>query len=195
MNPYFSFFFPLLFKNFHDKSIYIDLTDDQSVYSTLTRSRSRLFFTRMPFDVELHERARQIGKGLIGALENCTNTRRPDNRVTFVIFHARRREQIRHAARYLHSSMTRVLSSSFLSLSLCFRAIKFLLVSLKRRRYTHTRLRFDFFNQRSFLPSSRVACLRSLSFSRVHPSARERRKIFDPLNSRLVPRSVQGFPF
>lgn len=131
----------------------------------------------MPFDVELHERARQIGKGLIGALENRTNTRRPDNRVTFVIFHARRREQIRHAARYLHSSMTRVLSSSFLSLSLFASAQLNFSSCPWKEDDTHTHVYDSIFliNARFFPRLESLVFVLSLSLEFIHPREKEER--------------------
>ena len=127
---------------------------------------------------------------------------RPDNRVTFVIFHARRREQIRHDAipPFFHDA-----HSLFFPFFLSFRAIKFLLAcpwkqALARTIHKHTRAQrlrstFDFFNQRSFLPSSRVTCLHSLPPSVLLEFIYPREKDLGPFEFSTRSSAVQGFPF
>lgn len=121
---------------------------------------------------------------------------RPDNRVTFVIFHARRREQIRHDAipPFFHDA-----HSLFFSFFLSFRAIKFLLAcpwkqALARTIHKHTHARNVYDRRSIFLINVRFfPRLELLVFILCPPpcsssSSIRARKILDPLNSRLVPR-------
>lgn len=98
--------------------------------------------------------------------------------------------------------MTRILSFSlsfFLSAQLNF-SLRVPENKHSLERYTHTRAQrlrstFDFFNQRSFLPSSRVTCLHSLPPSVLLEFIYPREKDLGLFEFSTRSSAVQGSPF